>query len=224
MIDELYKDKMDGGWDRVGRLVARTGLTPNAVTWIGLGLCTANALAFPAHRNLLVFGLLVGLIELLDNVDGAVARVTGLSSRRGAYLDATTDRYKDSFILLAVAYVTGLWLPAMLALSGSLITSYAAARASMLGAHGADRGGLPDLFERLERTATLCLGLVAAPFCPPIFGHELMAWVLYFIAAMTHLTGVQRITRRLRELDELDAPNAKSTSASDSAPPERPTH
>ena len=209
MIDELYKDRMDRGWDRVGRWVARTGITPNGVTWIGLALCTTNALAFVAHGNLLVFGLLMGMIELLDNVDGAVARVTGLSSRRGAYLDATTDRYKDSMILIAVAVVTDLWLPAVLALSGSLITSYAAARASMLGAHGQHSKGLPDLFERLERTATLCLGLIAAPFCPPIFGHALMAWVLYFIAAMTHLTGAQRMARRLVELDRLDAEDAK---------------
>lgn len=205
MIDELYKDRMDGGWDRVGRLVARSGLTPNAITWLGLALCTGNAAAFVVHQNYWLFGLLVGAIELLDNVDGAVARVTGLSSRRGAYLDATTDRYKDSLILLAIAQVTGLWLPAMLALAGSLITSYAAARAAMLGAHGAANGGLPDLFERLERTATLCLGLVAAPFCPLLLGHELMWWVLYFVAGMTHLTGVQRVARRLRELGRLDA-------------------
>ncbi len=205
MIDELYKDRMDSGWDRVGRWVARTGLTPNAITWIGLVLCSLNAAAFVIHREFWVFGLLVGLIELLDNVDGAVARVTGLSSRRGAYLDATTDRYKDTFILLAIAYVTGFWLHAVLAISGSLITSYAAARAAMLGATGQGGGGLPDLFERLERTATLCIGLVAAPFCPPILGHALMWWVLYFVAFMTHLTGVQRMARRLRELDELDA-------------------
>ena len=205
MIDELYKDRMDGGWDRVGRWVARTGLTPNAVTWLGLWLCGANALAFVFHQNFWLFGLLVGLIELLDNVDGAVARVTGKSTRRGAYLDATTDRYKDFFILLAIAQVTGYWLPAMLAVSGSLITSYAAARASMLGAHGKTSKGLPDLFERLERTATLCVGLVAAPFCPPLLGHELMWWVLYFVAFMTHLTGGQRMARRLRELGELDA-------------------
>ncbi len=205
MIDELYKDRMDGGWDRVGRWVARTGLTPNAVTWLGLLLCAGNALAFVFYQNFWIFGLLVGLIELLDNVDGAVARVSGQSSRRGAYLDATTDRYKDFFILLAIAQVTGHWLPAMLAVSGSLITSYAAARASMLGAHGKSSKGLPDLFERLERTATLCVGLVAAPFCPPLLGHDLMWWVLYFVAFMTHLTGAQRMARRLRELGELDS-------------------
>jgi phosphatidylglycerophosphate synthase len=214
MIDELYKDRMDGAWDRVGRWVARTGLTPNAVTWLGLALCTVNAGAFAVHQKLWLFGLLVGLIELLDNVDGALARVTGLSSRRGAYLDATTDRYKDTLILLAIAYVTDLWLPALLAVSGSLITSYAAARAAMLGASGDGSGGLPDLFERLERTATLCLGLIAAPFCPPLLGHDLMWWVLYFVAFMTHLTGVQRITRKLRELDELDARDRRSEDAS----------
>ncbi len=215
MIDELYKDRMDTGWDRVGRWVARSGLTPNAVTWLGLLLCTANALAFCFHQNLWLFGLLVGLIELLDNVDGAVARVTGLSSRHGAFLDATTDRYKDSLILLAIAYVTGFWLPATLAITGSLITSYAAARASMLGAHGDSSGGLPDLFERLERTATLCLGLVAAPFCPPILGHALMWWVLYFVAGMSHITGFQRIARRLKELDKLDAQDAQATESND---------
>ena len=58
MIDELYKDRMDGGWDRVGRWVARTGLTPNAITWIGLVLCSLNAAAFVIHRELWVFGLL----------------------------------------------------------------------------------------------------------------------------------------------------------------------
>ena len=61
------------------------------------------------------------------------------------------------------------------------------------------------LVERLERTATLCVGLVAAPFCPPLLGHDLMWWVLYFVAFMTHLTGAQRMARRLRELGKLDA-------------------
>lgn len=75
----------------------------------------------------------------------------------------------------------------------------------MLGATGEGRRGLPDLFERLERTATLCVGLVAAPFTPAILGHELMWWVLYFVAAMTHITGFQRIRARLAELTRLDA-------------------
>ena len=204
MIDELYKDRMDRWWDALGRVVARTGLTPNAVTWIGFALSATNALAFTLHQNLIVYGLLVAAVELLDNVDGAVARVTGRSSLSGAYLDATTDRYKDVFVLLAIGYVTGHWLPVAVAISGSLITSYAAARASMLGADGDGRGGLPDLFERLERIGTLCIGLVATPFCPPILGYDLMFWVLWFVAVMTQVTALQRFTRRLAQLRDLD--------------------
>jgi phosphatidylglycerophosphate synthase len=206
MIDELYKDKMDRLWDRLGRQVARTGLTPNGVTAIGMALCSVNALAFTWHRNMLVFGILVALIELLDNVDGAVARVTGTSTKLGAYLDATTDRYKDFFILLAIAYVTGHWLACTLAIGGSLITSYAAARADVLGAtDDGSGGGLPDLFERFERIATLCIGLVLTPLVPLIMDHELIFYVIWLVAIMTQITGVQRFSRRARLLRAMDA-------------------
>lgn len=204
MIDELFKKQMDRGWDAVGRVAARSGITPNGVTWIGFALSAANALAFVFHRNPVVFGLLVAVVELLDNVDGAVARVTGASSLEGAYLDATTDRYKDVFILLAIGWVMGPWLPVTLAIAGSLITSYAAARASMLGAHGQGARGWPDLFERLERIATICIGLVFTSVCPPIFGESLLFWVLWFVAGMTQITAAQRFTRRLRELRAMD--------------------
>ncbi len=42
MIDELYKSQMDLFWDQLGKLVARTGITPNAVTALGFVLCAAN--------------------------------------------------------------------------------------------------------------------------------------------------------------------------------------
>lgn len=204
MIDELFKDRMDRWWDALGRVVARTGITPNAVTWIGFALSALNAGAFVWHRSLLAFGLLVAVVEAIDNVDGAVARVTGASSKAGAYLDATTDRYKDVFILLALGQVTGYWLAVCLAIAGSLITSYAAARAAELGVRGGGGGGLPDLFERLERIATLCIGLVATPFCPPILGHDLLYWAVWLVAVMTQITAAQRFGRRLRALHAMD--------------------
>lgn len=204
MIDELYKDRMDLFWNHFGRLVARTGLTPNAVTALGFALCAGNALAFVWHRNMLVFGVLVALIELLDNVDGAVARVTGTSSRMGSYLDAATDRYKDFFILLAIAQVTGYWLACTLAIAGSLITSYNHARAAMLGATDEPSGGWPDLFERFERIATICVGLALTPHLPAIAGHDLLFYVVWGVAGMTQLTGVQRFVRRARQLRQID--------------------
>jgi phosphatidylglycerophosphate synthase len=206
MIDELYKDKMDSYWDRVGALVARTGITPNGVTLLGFALCLANALAFTWHRQMLWFAILVALIELLDNVDGAVARVTGASSKLGSYFDAATDRYKDFFILAAIAQVADLWVPCTFAIAGSMITSYNHARAAMLGATDDDAsGGLPDLFERLERIATLCIGLALSAYVPEILGRALLFYVVWFVAVMTHITGVQRFLRRARQLRDLDA-------------------
>ena len=207
VIDELYKDQMDRFWDRFGRVVAKLGLTPNMVTVAGIVLYTANALAFPFHQNFVVFGLLVGAIELLDNVDGAVARVTGKSTLYGSYLDAVTDRYKDFFILFSIAWVTGYWVPCVLAIAGSMITSYNAARAAQLGAHDdGGQGGLPDLFERLERITTICVGVVFTGFLSPdlVFGHDLLWAVLWLVALLTHLTAIQRFVRRGRVLEGLD--------------------
>ncbi len=206
MIDELYKKQMDTFWDHFGRVVARTGITPNGVTVMGIVLCSVNALAFGWHQNMLAFGLLVGAIELLDNVDGAVARVTGKTTLVGSYLDATTDRYKDFFILLAIAWVTDYWLPCTLAIGGSLITSYAHARAAMLGAtDDGETKSMPDLFERLERIATLCIGLALTPFVPEIMGYGVIFYVVWFVAIMTQVTGAQRFSRKMRQLRVLDS-------------------
>lgn len=207
MIDELYKQQMDLFWNYFGRGVARFGITPNMVTVAGVVLCTLNAAAFTWHRHMLVFAVLVALIELLDNVDGAVARVTGTSSLYGSYLDAATDRYKDFFILFAIAIVTGYWASCMLAVAGSLITSYNHARAAMLGApDDTGGGGLPDLFERFERIATLCIGMAISPFLASdlFLGHDLLYWVLWIVALLTHVTGLQRFVRRGRQLRAID--------------------
>lgn len=206
MIDAIYKDHLDKFWDRCGALVARAGISANAVTLIGLLLGAANALWFVDHRNTILFGLLLALTELLDNVDGAVARVTGQSSRAGAYLDATTDRYKELFPLLAIAYVTDDWLVCFLAITGSLLVSYNHARAAMEGATRPTKRGLPDLFERFERVATLCVGLVASPLLPAdlAFGRDFLFLTLCTLAVMTHITAVQRLLRGWRSLQGAD--------------------
>ena len=206
MIDAIFKKTLDRYWDRVGLVVARTGISPNAITLIGLGLGAVNALCFLAHLNTVLFGAFLALTELLDNVDGAVARVTGRSSRAGAYLDATTDRYKELIPLLAVAQVTGHWRVCFLAVTGSLLVSYTHARAAMESAPPAASGGLPDLFERFERVLVLCVGLILTPLFPAdlAFGGDFLFLVLCTLALLTHVTALQRLLRGWRSLDAAD--------------------
>jgi len=203
VIDALYKHRIDGWFDRLGARVARAGVSADAITWLALGLGAVNALAFLGHRSSLAFGLCLALVGLLDDLDGAVARATRRSTRAGSFLDAWADRYQELFALLAVASVTGYWGVSFLAVTGSHLVSYTHARAAMEGASAAaGRGRLPDLFERFERVALLCLGLVLSPLLPRdlAWGRDLLFWALCLLALMTHLTALQRFRRGMAQL------------------------
>ncbi len=204
MIDSLYRARQDAFWDRLGRVLARRGVTADSVTIAAMFFSAANSLAFLAHRNPLVYGLLLALTELLDNVDGAVARVSGRKTKYGSFLDAATDRYKEALSLFVVCWVSGHWVAGFAAVTGSLLVSYHHARASMEGAPAMATG--VDLFERFERVATLVLGLVLTPFLSPgiFFGESALFGALVVIAVFSHLTAIQRLGRARRVLKDLD--------------------
>lgn len=167
------------------RLVAQTGVTPNALTLIGLGL-TLVAAGIVAAGWLQLGGVVFLLASAFDAVDGAVARATGSASRFGAFLDSVADRYAEAAIfagLLAVFLYRDqnvLALVSTLALVGSLLVSYARARAEGLGLD-CEIG----LLQRPERVIFLVTGLVL-----PDLLLEPVVWVL---AVATNITVVQRV-------------------------------
>jgi CDP-diacylglycerol--glycerol-3-phosphate 3-phosphatidyltransferase len=179
VIDHVFKRQMDAFWDRIGAPLARAGVSPNAVTLTSVVLVCTSAAALVWHRSFFAFGVSLALFELLDNIDGAVARVAGKSSRAGAFLDATTDRFKEMAALTAVACVSGAYLPAMLALGGGMSVSYNVARAKAEGAQALR--GLPPLFERLERVALLCTALILSPWVPSLWGQPFLVVCLWIL-------------------------------------------
>lgn len=195
MLDGKWKHLQDPFWDRLGRVLARRGITANQVTWAGTWLMWLQCGLFLWHRQLWVFGVGIGLTELLDDLDGAVARVTNTRSAYGAYLDAVTDRYKEIAVYAALASVLSCFGLGFACITGALLTSYNKARAAMERPLSND--GWPDLFERLERIAILVAALVLSPWF-----QTLRVWKLGFvelglavIAVGTHLTAVQRFLR-----------------------------
>lgn len=199
MLDGLYKDRQDRLWDHVARPLARTGLTPNQVTIASVVLVALFSIGYTVHRSSIAFGLSLTAAELLDNVDGALARVSGRSSKFGSYLDATTDRYKELFAFAAVGYVTGEWAICLFAVAGSMLTSYNKARAGM--EIPISNARWPDLFERFERIFVLVLALLVNPLVPTtiLWGKSALFGGLVVIAAMSLLSSVQRLLRA-REL------------------------
>lgn len=172
--------------------LARTRVSPNALTAAGLGLCVAaSALVLLESRNEIVFFWLAALIfvvgSVLDILDGALARRSGRGTPFGAFLDSTTDRISEGFMIGAVALVlsrdgneVGLAF-AIAAIAGSFLVSYTRARAEALGLRG-DVG----IGSRAERVVVITAGLVLAPW-------GALSWSIYLLAVTAWFTVGQRI-------------------------------
>ncbi|HEY5479355.1 MAG TPA: CDP-alcohol phosphatidyltransferase family protein [Gaiellaceae bacterium] len=171
--------------------LARTRVTPNALTAAGVSLSIGGSVfAYFSYRHELAFfwaaaGLFVAG-SLLDILDGALARASGKVSPFGAFIDSTTDRVSEAFMLGAIALVfarghalfsVGLTIAAIL---GSFLVSYTRARAEMLGLRG-DVG----LGDRATRVVVITAGLVLAPW-------GVLPWAIGVLTALAWYTVILR--------------------------------
>jgi len=142
------------------RLLAKTAITPNALTWFGF-LLSAGATALIVTEHLFAAGFLILVSGLFDLLDGALARHTNQITHFGAVLDSTLDRIAEAILLLGILFfyireqsTLGILLVGI-ALPSSQMVSYIRARAEAAGLEC--RVGL---FTRGERVIVLALGLL----------------------------------------------------------------
>lgn len=160
------------------------GVTPNMVSFAGFAL-TIGAAALLATGNLGIGGGVLWVAAMFDMVDGALARVSQLEGKFGAFLDSTLDRYSESitFLGLAIYYAnegnaqTHILL-IFLTLVGSWAVSYTRARAEGLNVECK-----VGILQRPERLVLLIAGLILGLVLP----------VLWILAVMTNITAFQRI-------------------------------
>ncbi|HEV7134816.1 MAG TPA: CDP-alcohol phosphatidyltransferase family protein [Gaiellaceae bacterium] len=179
--------------------LARTRVTPNALTVSGVTLCLVAAVLVPfeTHNDLLYYWLGAGVFVLgsiLDILDGALARAGGKSSVFGAFLDSTTDRVGEGAMLAAIALVFArngndtAVVFTIVGVAGSFLVPYVRAKAEALGLKG-DVG----LGSRAERVVVITAGLVLAPW-------GLLPWAIYLLAATSWLTVLQRVLHVRKQL------------------------
>jgi CDP-diacylglycerol--glycerol-3-phosphate 3-phosphatidyltransferase len=179
--------------------LARTRVTPNALTAAGVSLCLAAAVLVTfENRHTILFYWLGAVIfvigSLLDILDGALARAGGKSTPFGAFLDSTTDRVGEGAMLAAIGLIFARHgndtavVFTVIAVAGSFLVPYVRAKAEALGLRG-DVG----LGSRAERVVVITAGLVLAPW-------GVLQWAIYLLAATSWITVVQRVLHVRKQL------------------------
>ena len=177
-----------------GKLLAKTKITPNQVTFIGLLVnCLVAFFIAKGELSYLILGALIWAAGFFDALDGSVARTTGKTTVFGNFWDSVLDRYADSVIYFGIMihflklgepnYV--IW--AVVAIVGSLAVSYTRAKAESLDTE-CEVGLMPRSVRIIILGAGFCINQVF--------------WALVIVAAFSHLTVLQRIFHVYRKLNK----------------------
>lgn len=154
-------------FEPVGRLLARAGVTANAITATGVVLAAFSGVA-AAVGALGLAALLAAVAAAADALDGVVARATTGPTADGAIYDSAADRYMELLLLAGLVVHFRSSLPALVAVlcagSGAVMVSYVSAKAE--GARvEVPRGSM----RRAERAVYLVAGAALAPFAARLF-------------------------------------------------------
>lgn len=173
MIKEKLGHRLDGWIRSLFPFLFWRSIPPDVLTIVGTLVAGAAGLAFATGAHFLG-GVLLLAGGFFDLVDGVVARHFGTTSEFGGFLDSCLDRVVDILVVLGLfAHAieesdrTGAGLCAVI-LVGSVLTSYAKARAELVVDH------LPGgLLERGERVGLLALGALSGWMTPVLWALAL---------------------------------------------------
>ena len=154
-----FKKIFEPFFNKLGSYTAKTGLPPFFWSSFGLMMAFLSCLAYSSifFNDGLYGGVFLLISGFADILDGSVARAKGLVSSRGAFLDSTFDRLGELlvFIGILIGRISDPLL-ILMALSFSLLVSYARARGESLGISLSGTG----IGERAERILVLSIASI----------------------------------------------------------------
>ncbi|HVP40515.1 MAG TPA: archaetidylinositol phosphate synthase [Candidatus Krumholzibacteriaceae bacterium] len=167
----------------------RIGLTPNAVSGLGILLALLSAVTYwRAGINTLLLlpaGLFLLLSGFCDALDGVLARLYGQTTVFGGFLDSLLDRYADVAVLVGIVlggFADVSW--GFAAVAGTLLVSYVRARAEAAGVKMESIG----IAERAERILILLVASLVA-----LVWRDALWWSVVLLAFLTNITVLQRV-------------------------------
>jgi len=201
------RHKLTGWLNPIVALAAKTGITPNQITFLSFLFGIGAAFCFFCGV-FWVGSILLGLSGVLDLMDGSVARINHKKSDFGAIIDWIVDKYVDGIVLFSIGlsvfvigtpqFMQGTGLPLLfyvavagLAVIGSIMNTFIKpVTYAETGYSCKEDGKISDplegvgFFGRPETIICLILG--------GFFGQYI--WIAVFIIAVcTNLSAIQRI-------------------------------
>lgn len=184
-------------------------VSPDVFSWIAM-VCAVISAVFFFYSNpenelryffLPVASIFVFFNGLFDALDGKIAKLNNISSKRGDFLDHALDRYADVFIVGGLALSPWCRLEiGFFAIIGMLLTSYMGTQAQAVGMKRLYAG----LLGRADRLAILIFAPVIQHVLlqfdiVSLYGFTLLEWVLLYLAVLGNFTSVQRFVATLKE-------------------------
>jgi len=198
MVLNKYRKNVDSLLTKLAKPFLR--VKPNTVTLVSLLFAFLGGLSFYLTKfssgYLFLAFLFILLSAFMDALDGKIARLRKLSSRRGDFLDHLVDRYADTAIIVGIAlspYSTPLF--GLFALTGVYLTSYIGTQAQAVG--------LKRIYSGFLGRADRMLILIILPLVQYFwwgYYFSVSSWVLLLFAILGHLTALQRIWNAWRAI------------------------
>ena len=172
-------------------LARNLNINPNIVTVISPFVALLAAYGF-ANKMLILGCVAILFSGFLDVVDGAVARYHNRSSKFGAFLDSTMDRFADAIIYIGIIFGGYCdWFVGVLAIHSAICVSYVRARAESQGVEC-------NIAERAVRMIILMVGAIIGYFAGDIY----FTYIIYILVILSYFTVGQRILHVWRQLND----------------------
>ena len=189
-----FRESLKPHLEKLGNRFATTGLSPNFWATLGLVFAFLSSIAYGLNQQIQFAAIIGGVLLLVsgffDVVDGQVARATKKISKKGGFLDSVFDKVAEVTIfagLLVGGFAQPIWI--LLAITLSLLVSYARSRAESLGIKLQGIG----IGERAERLLVIALiGMIPG----------LMPYAIGIVIAISGITFVQRIMVTSKNITE----------------------
>lgn len=203
VIPDWLRKLVDNLLAPIASTLVAAGVSPNALTTIGLVTLVGSAASFGAGY-VRVGGLLLLLSGVFDMLDGKVARGGARMTRFGAFYDSTLDRVGEAalFVGIVVFFLTGgvagyliVWAVAtsVVAMAAWLTVSYARARAEGLMLDC--KVGVAPRAERILGLGVPSLLFGAGPDGLLLFGMVTLLGLLAAATVVQRIVFVYRVTR-----------------------------